>query len=140
MVVAAVWGVAHAEPPATTPETGGPPGSACLAHTVQIGLVVIPGNRCYTSYLVRPAEGAFLGLGPAGRPRLQPGQIVALDAPAALEVLVGLQYRVPLPAAAPLAPPRTVQGVAVRLLPAGRLQVRIAGTPAGTVEVPVSYP
>ncbi|MDR7483125.1 MAG: hypothetical protein QN183_05020 [Armatimonadota bacterium] len=126
-------------PARAEPESSGGIGAGCLPHTIQIGYIVLPGNRCYTFYLVRLAEGALLGVGPAGRPRLQPGQVVAMDAPAALEVLVGLQYRVPMPAAAPLAPPRTVQAVTVRLLPAGRLQVRIAGPPAGTVELPVSY-
>jgi hypothetical protein len=114
--------------------------AGCLPQTIQIGFIVIPGNRCYTYYLVRPAEGALLGFGPPGLRRLRRGQVVPLSAPAAVEVLAALQYRVPVPAAAPFAPPGTVQAVGIRFLPDGRLQVRVAGAPERTVEVPVSYP
>ncbi len=122
------------------PEPRGGGGAGCLPRAIQIGFVVIPGDRCYTHYLVRPAEGALLGFGPPELRRLRPGQVVAMSAPAAVEVLAALQYRVPLPAAARFAPPGTVQAVEVRFLPDGRLQVRIGGAPERTVEVPVSYP
>ena len=69
-----------AAPSASAPDLRGLPvvlrnNNFCFNQNVRIANIVILGNRCYTTYLVRTANGNFLGFGPAGTPLVAPGRI-----------------------------------------------------------------
>jgi hypothetical protein len=68
----------------------------CFERAIAVGSVIVAGGRCYTFYLLRTGEGAFLAFGPPGPPMIPPGQIVRLSTPAGAKHRGRLFYLVPV--------------------------------------------
>lgn len=128
-------GKPHAAPAAPTPKpatvmTVKRDGDAyCFERAIALGGVVVAGGRCYTFYLLRTHQGAFLAFGPPGPPMIPPGQIVRLSTPAGAKHRGRLFYLVPVSV-----PPTLIQVDEIRYVPVvvtpqpGSVTVRI---PAG---------
>jgi len=68
----------------------------CFERAIALGGAVVAGGRCYTFYLLRTHQGAFLAFGPPGPPMIPPGQIVRLSTPAGAKHKGRLFYLVPV--------------------------------------------
>jgi len=68
----------------------------CFERAIALGGVVVAGGRCYTFYLLRTHQGAFLAFGPPGSPMIPPGQIVRMSTPAGAKHKGRLFYLVPV--------------------------------------------
>lgn len=68
----------------------------CFERAIALGGVVVTGGRCYTFYLLRNHQGAFLAFGPPGPPMIPPGQIVRMSTPAGKKHKGRLFYLVPV--------------------------------------------
>lgn len=68
----------------------------CFERAIVMGSTVVTGGRCYTFYLMRTHQGAFLAFGPPGQPMIPPGQIVRLSTPAGAKHRGRLFYLVPV--------------------------------------------
>jgi hypothetical protein len=68
----------------------------CFERAIALGGAVVAGGRCYTFYLLRTHQGAFLAFGPPGSPMIPPGQIVRLSTPAGAKHRGRLFYLVPV--------------------------------------------
>jgi hypothetical protein len=127
--------------PPVKPEQMGRPGAApvkvtrqgdafCFDRPIAYGTVIVPGGKCYTTYLVRTGGGAFLGFGPPGPPMIPPGQLVRMHTPAGQKTK-GRLFLVPIPVSMIRIPVETIRYVPVQIVPTGNLLV--FRFPAGTV-------
>ncbi len=96
----------------------------CFSQNLVFGNIIIPGQRCYSFYVVRDRTGYFLGFGPQGPPMIPPGQFVRMGTPAGAKVKGRLFYLVPLPV-------RSSYGQALDSVQAVR--VRVGDSPRGLV-------
>lgn len=95
----------------------------CFSRTLIFGNIIIPGQRCYSFYVVRDRKGYFLGFGPQGPPMIPPGQFVRMGTPAGAKVKGRLFYLVPLP----------VRSSSMALDSVQSVRVRVGGSPGGLV-------
>ncbi len=68
----------------------------CFDREIALGNTIVAGGRCYTFYLLRTHQGAFLAFGPPGPPMIPPGQIVRLSTPAGAKHKGRLFYLIPV--------------------------------------------
>lgn len=89
----------------------------CFDRGIRYAGVVVAGNRCYTTYLIRTRQGAFLAFGPPGPPMIPPGQLVRLNTPAGRKHRGRLFYLVPVPVRVVAIPVDTIRFVRVDAVP-----------------------
>lgn len=115
------------------------PGQAfCPTRTLVVGAVVMPPQQCFSIFLMRTAQGAFLSFAPAGLFLFPSGQIIGLATP--LGIRMRARFLLLLPVAVPvvLVPINTIRFDAFQIEDlGGTLGVRFVEDPS--MLVPITF-